>query len=110
MEVKQLTQRQRAYGSDRFLYYQDKIVVGAGEGNTSSAYFVLAQKHLKVYTKNAYLYESLDTTEDIENDIAEWTLIAPPTADEFVLTAGVSHLYITNSSDTEEAILRITGV
>ena len=110
MDIKKLTQKEYSRGRDKEIYYQDRITVSAGIDNLSDAYFVFTNENLKVQITNAYLYESLDDAELIEADTATWEEIATPTDTTFVLSAGISYLYIKNSSDTEEATMTVTGI
>ena len=65
---------------------------------------------MKVHINNAKLYESLSSPNLILSDNAHWECVTDGSEPLFTLTQGVSYLYIENTSDTEEALLNITGV
>lgn len=108
------TERLQLYEYDNhrklLLYFNKSITVPSGIGNKSKAYLVIASDAIKVHIKNAKLYESLADEASIKDDTAYWEIVTDGTTATFPLTAGVSWLYIENKSDTEEAILNITGV
>lgn len=108
MDIKFLDLRNFSNGSYQKKYYQKTIKLAIGE--SSDAYFIVVASSLKVHLTNCSLYESLDTPNSVEDNTAEWKLVATESDDLFTLNEGVSYLYAVNTSIDSEAIMTITGV
>jgi len=92
-------------------YFQRSIEIPAGIGSESDAIRVITAESLKTFTSStAELWESLSSEYQIENDLANWSLIASGASELYPLSRGASYLKIVNTSNSLPAILEVTGV
>lgn len=101
-------QRVRKQGQYEKLYYQKSMKVSSSIGNSSNAVRILTAKNSVQFT-NGTLYQSLDSEDNIKNDIAYWEPVATSDLDTFALSGSVFFLKVINDGNGE-SIFNVTGV